>query len=430
MRILVTGATGLIGAAVVARLVTQGHEVSGIARNISRAARRLPQVKWISLEIGGATSPETWLKYLDGLDAVVNCAGVLQDGPHDCVKGVHEDGMTALFEACERTGLRRVVHISAIGVDRETPTRFSQTKLRGDEALMRRDLDWIILRPSVVVGRSAYGGSALLRGFAVLPVLPVMSDTAPLQIVQLEDLVTTVLFSLGPEAPSRLTLELAGPERLSFVDAVRQYRRWFGWRDARLWHVPSWLAAIFFRLGDCAGQLGWRPPMRSTARREIVRGAVGDATEWMRVTGIAPRSLAAALAAEPPSVQERWFAGLYLLKALMFAVLALFWIATGVISLGPGHDIGVALMREGGVGALAGPSVVAGALADICIGLAIAMKRTARLGLIAAFAITIFYLVAGTALLPRLWFDPLGSLMKALPILVLNLIAIAMLEDR
>src|SRR6202045_1759170 len=89
-------------------------------------------------------------------------------------RGVHVDGIASLFAACEQTGVRRVEHFSTIGVDREAPTAFSRTKLEGDRRLMASDLDWIILRPSVVVGRPAYGGSALFRGLASLPVLPVM----------------------------------------------------------------------------------------------------------------------------------------------------------------------------------------------------------------------------------------------------------------
>jgi hypothetical protein len=87
-------------------------------------------------------------------------------------------------------------------------------------------------------------------------------------------------------------------------------------------------------------------------------------------------------------------------------------------------------MHEGGAGALSAPIVLAGGVADILIGLAVAFRRTSRAGLYAALAITLFYLAAGTLLLPGLWADPLGPLLKALPIMVLNLIAIAILEDR
>src|SRR5690606_15777613 len=120
----------------------------------------------------------------------------------------------------EQAGIRRFVHISAIGADREAVSPFSETKKAGEAVLSARDLEWVILRPSVVVGRAAYGGSALLRGLAALPVLLEIPDAGPLQIVQLDDLVDTIVFFVERDAPSRVVLDVAGPERLSFEDAV------------------------------------------------------------------------------------------------------------------------------------------------------------------------------------------------------------------
>jgi uncharacterized protein YbjT (DUF2867 family) len=384
----------------------------------------------VSLDVARATRPEDWRVCLAGIDAVVNCAGVLQDSPSDSTRGVHADGIAALFAACEGAGIRRVVHFSAIGVDRETPTEFSRTKRDGDEALMRSDLDWVILRPSVVLGAAAYGGSALFRGLAALPVLPVMPGTGPLQIVQLDDVVATVLFFLAPEAPSRIALDLAGPERLSFAEIVGRYRAWLGWREPRILKVPRWLGAALYRLGDFAGWLGWRPPLRSTAQQEIRRGAIGDPRRWSEMTGIAPQSLSAALRRRPASVQERWFAGLYALKPVAFTVFSLFWIVTGLLSLGPGYEIGADLMRQGGAGRLSGPAVIAGGFLDIAVGSAIAWRRTTYLGLWVAFAVSLFYVAAGTLTTPWLWVEPLGPFVKIFPIMVLNLLALAILEDR
>ena len=431
MRVLVTGATGLIGSATVACLRAAGHELVAVVRRASAEADRLPVQRLIALDMARSVDPAHWGPHLQGVDAVVNCAGVLQDGPQDSTAGVHNAGAAALFAACEEAGVRRVIHFSAIGVDRETPTPFSKSKLEGDQALMARDLDWVILRPSVVVGPSAYGGSALFRGLAALPVLPVAPETGLLQVVQLEDLTRTVLFFLQPNAPARVALDLAGPKRQSMTEVAQSYRRWLGGRPARLVALPGWLSHLMYRAGDFAGWLGWRPPMRTTAQREIVRGAVGDPAEWIRVTGIDPHDPDEALAMRPASVQERWFSKLYLLKALGFAVFVAFWIGTGIVSLTIGWNIGKELMFRGGVpDPWASLTVVAGAVADIVIGVAIALRRTARYGLYAALAISVVYTIIGTALVPDLWADPLGPMLKIWPVMAFNLMLLAILEDR
>jgi hypothetical protein len=336
-----------------------------------------------------------------------------------------------LFAACATAGVRRIIHLSAIGVDRETPSEFSRTKAAGDKVLTGSGLDWVILRPSVVIGRGAYGGSALFRGLAALPVMPRVPDAGPLQVVHLDDIVATILWFLRPDAPARIELELAGPERQAFDDVVAAFRQWLGWKPARRVALPRSLMAVVYRLGDFAGWLGWRPPVRSTAQHEIVRGAIGDPGPWTSMTGIVPRSLEASLASEPATVQEKWFARLYLLKPVVFVVFSAFWIATAFMSLGPGWEIGIGLMHEGGVDGLAASlTVIAGALADLCIGIGIAFRRTARPALYAALVLSLVYVVLGSVLVPRLWIDPLGTMLKIWPVLALNLVALAILEDR
>jgi uncharacterized protein YbjT (DUF2867 family) len=429
LKVLLTGATGLIGSAIRAQLLHEGHQVIAVARSLPHAGLDEPNLHWLPLDFARVASAGSWDDLLRDIDAVVNCAGILQDGPGEQVEDVHARGLSPLFAACEARRIR-VIHFSAIGVDRETPSEFSSSKRRGDEDLMRRDLPWVILRPSVVLGRAANGGSALFRGLAGLPLLPRAAAAGEIQAVQMADVVRTVMFFLPADAPSRLVLELAGPERLSFDEIVQTYRRWLGWRPSRSIAVPQVVWSAMYRLGDFAALLGWRSPVRSNARRELVRGAVGDPQPWTALTGIRPQSLRAALAAEPASVQERWFARMFFLKPLVFAVFALFWLGTGLISLGPGYRIGLSLMQEGGAGMLSGPSVIAGALADIAVGLGIAWRRTTRIALFGALALTCFYVVAGTSLLPRLWADPLGPMWKIWPIVMFNLIALAILDER
>src|SRR3954453_20324003 len=421
MKIALIGGTGLIGSAIVAHLSSHGHTVIYMSRSAGPANR---------VDISAATTPSYWLPYLDGIEAVVNCAGVLQDAPKDSTSMVHHHGIANLFAACEQLQIRRVIHFSAIGVDRETPSAFSTTKLSGDKALMERDLGWVILRPSVVIGRPAYGASALMPGLAALPAIAVMPRTGQLQIVLLEDVVRPVEHFLDPAAPTRRIVELVGPHRYSFSEVVSLVRGWYRASPAREFQLPQFASSGISKLGDMISLLGWRPPVRSTAEREIARGAVGTLENMQRL-GIHPKSLPEFFASEPASVQERWFARMYFLKPVLFVVLCLFWISTAFVSLGPGWAYGIGLMREGGVeGTSAALTVIAGGLADLAIGLAIAYRPTSRYGLYAAIAISFTYAIIGTILVPRLWADPLGPMLKIWPIIVAHFVALAILEDR
>ena len=195
MRVLLTGAYGLIGSAVLARLHRDGHELVG-GRSLEEARRRFPYAQWIGADFARLTTAAAWRPLLVGIDAVVNCVGVLQDGARDNVRAVQVEGTCALFDACAQAGIRRVVHVSAIGASADGPTAFSRTKAQADAHLAQLDLDWAILRPGLVLAPAAYGGSAMLRGLAGLPwVTPVVASTV--QVVDVDDVADTVAFAFA-----------------------------------------------------------------------------------------------------------------------------------------------------------------------------------------------------------------------------------------
>src|SRR4051812_6097688 len=274
MKILLIGATGFLGCAIHAALRGRGDSIiATYHRGAEPIGDRFTQ--WRRLDLVTA-SAQDWSALLTGVDAVINCAGILQDNAWDSTAGVHVAGVQAVVAACEKARLFRFIHFSAIGADQRQSTAFSRSKEQGEKIIRHSLLDWVILRPSVVVGSSAFGGSALFRGLAGLPVLPVMPDTGPLQIVQRDDVVATVLYFLLPASRPRQALDLAGPQALSMTEVVGAYRRWLGWRPARLLPLPRWASSLLYGLGDFARKLGWRPPLGRTARLEMQHGATGD----------------------------------------------------------------------------------------------------------------------------------------------------------
>ena len=429
MRILLTGATGLIGSAIAACLTSQGHEVIGVARRLDESARRISIAGWITLDLRTIRSSDDWLPYLSEIDVVVNCAGALQDSPRDSVQATHAEAPSHLWKACKAAGVPRVIQISAAGVDRNPDTPFMQTKLIADEALISSGLDWTILRPTLVLGRAAYGGSALFRALAILPIAFRVPSAAGFNHVHVDDVVDTVAWAIRSEDSVGEILELAGSQNLSFEDLIVSYRSWFGLRPACTISIPSWALACAFRLGDAASMLGWRAPVRTTAWRETLRGSTGDGRRWSYLSGIEPRNLSSLLASEPASVQERWFAGLYLLKPMGIATFSLFWIITAIIAATWGYDAGLAQMTNSGI-PLPIQATWASIVADAIVGGLIAIRSTARLGLRMSLGLTGLYAVSATILEPELWADPLGPLVKLLPVVVLNLFLLAILEER
>src|SRR5437764_86128 len=108
MKVVLIGASGLIGSAIAARLSAGQHEIIGIARHPNAADRSI--ARWVSLDISHANASD-WAAILAGADAVVNCAGILQDGPDGSTEGVHASGPAVLFRACASSRVRRVIHL-------------------------------------------------------------------------------------------------------------------------------------------------------------------------------------------------------------------------------------------------------------------------------------------------------------------------------
>jgi uncharacterized protein YbjT (DUF2867 family) len=432
MRVLVTGAYGLIGSAVLARLHRDGHELIGAGRALTQARRQAPYARWVEADFNRLTLTGDWLAHLAGVDAVVNCVGVLQDGARDDVHKVHVAATIALFAACERAGVRRVIHVSAIGASFRAPTAFARSKAEAEDDLVARYLDWVILRPALVLAPAVYGGTALLRGLAGVPfVTPVIEPEARVQVVGIDDVADTVALCLQPDAKTAVKWDLAHPQVLTLGGMLVALRAWLGFPARPLWRVPLGLALAGAWVADALGYLGWRSAARTTARRQLGVGVVGDPEPWIAATGIKPKSFEEILARRPASVADRWFARLYLFKPVAILGLAAFWVLTGLITLGSGRDAAMAQLAAAGFSEmLAGPVLVAGSYFDIALGLALLVRPAARVVLQAMLGATALYLLLGTALAPQLWLDPLGPFLKIVPMLVATAFTLAILDER
>lgn len=244
MRVLVTGAYGLIGAACLARLHHEGHEVIGAGRAVAAARRRYPYARWIEADFRRLVTPEAWEPLLKSVDAVVNCVGAFQAGMRDDLRRAHVEAPRALFAACERTRIR-IVHVSAVGADVSGVTEFMQGKGLAEQDLASRDFHWLILRPGVVLAPNVYGGTAMFRGLAAVPVVtPVVAAERTIQVVAIEDVTATVAWALGPAARLRQSFDLMHPQPLRLDSIVMATRAWLGFGEQPVWRLPRGLGRV------------------------------------------------------------------------------------------------------------------------------------------------------------------------------------------
>ncbi len=208
--VLIIGAYGLIGYGITKRLVANGYRVTGLGRSPQTTRRVLPDLNWLYDDLTTQTKPGDWTKSLDNITAVVNCSGALQDGPNDDLEALHHHAVAALTSACATENIK-LVQISAVGAKLTASTPFLSSKARGDAAIRVSGARFYIFRPGLVIAPHAYGGTAMLRMLAAVPVLqPIALPEARIQTVSLSDVSEAVRAALDGRIPDGLECDLVG----------------------------------------------------------------------------------------------------------------------------------------------------------------------------------------------------------------------------
>jgi UDP-glucose 4-epimerase len=295
MKILVTGASGFVGSAIVAELLKHRHDVRVAVRKPEQAAR-LGNVS--SAIIGDLAQPIDWSPHLDGIDAVVHSAG-LAHAPAEATSrrlvAVNVEATDRLMRAAKQAGVAQAIHISSVRAiagtscddvieeDRKPePTNdYGRSKLDSEHAAASSGLAGAILRPPLVHGAHVRGNLALLARVAATPLpLPLGGLTARRSIVSDRNLASAVAFLLERPQPEMMTALVADASPLSASEIVARLRAGAG-RPPRLIAAPGLLSGLFAVLGkgqlwqSLAGRLelaprrlaalGWKPVESSEA---------------------------------------------------------------------------------------------------------------------------------------------------------------------
>jgi len=426
MHILLTGATGFIGGQLLRVLLQRGHQVTACVRNPARA-RPLPGVRWIAADFSKDHAASAWLPRLAEVEAVINAVGIFRETSSQSFAALHRDAPLALFEACVQAGIKRVVQISALGADAQADTPYHLSKRAADRALQATQLDWWLLRPSLVYGP---GGRSmvLFRALAALPWTPLPDGgVQALQPVHIDDVVETVLRCVEGRVPPGSVLDLVGPDTLSLRELLSAWRQWLGLGQLRGLSLPSrWLGLPADGLGRW---MDW--PLSADALRLLQQARPFPAAPWPRLSGVQPRGFAEALRNTPAQVADLWQARLYFLRPLLCLTIAVTWLSAGLTSafFYPVAQSYQLLASVGITGGFAPLFLYGAASLDVALGLGTLSTRWRRVASLGQLTVILAYTLIITLFLPEYWLHPFGPVVKNLPLLAATLVLLVLEES-
>lgn len=217
--ILVLGGTGFVGRHVCEALQRAHCRVTVPTRHIKHADHiaHLPLVTVVSVDI---TDPDALTRLVAGHDAVVNLVAILH-GSAAAFQAIHVDLPERLGTACLAAGVRRLVHVSALGASANGPSLYQRSKAAGEHALLRgHDLDLTVLRPSVIFGAGDRFLTLFARLQTVLPVVPLAGAGTRFQPVWVQDVANAVVHALHTPSTVGQTVEAVGPDVFTLAELV------------------------------------------------------------------------------------------------------------------------------------------------------------------------------------------------------------------
>jgi uncharacterized protein YbjT (DUF2867 family) len=289
--VLITGGSGFVGRSLAERLARRdaGLRITVPTRRLMRASplKALPTLTLIEADIAHADDAAL-AALVAGHDAVVHLVAVLH-GNEERFRRLHAELPRRLAAACAAAGVRRLVHVSALGVARDAPSMYLRSKAEGEALLRASGLDVTVLRPSVMFGAR----DKLLNTFAalqaVLPVVPLAAADAQFQPVWVEDVAAAIVACL--ERPSTIgqVIECAGPDVMTLRELVQRAGEWSG-HPRPIVALPDALARVQAALMALAP--GEPLMSRDNLDSRRVPNVASGALPGLAALGITPASLA------------------------------------------------------------------------------------------------------------------------------------------
>lgn len=416
--VLLLGATGFIGSRTLTALLDAGYHVTCGGRKPGTFLR----CRGIQVDFYQDRSESDWLPRLNGIDIVINAVGILRESKTASFDALHVAAPVAIFSACARAGLRKVVQISALGADQHAASGYHRSKKQADDRLAALPVPWVIVQPSLVFGQGG-ASAALFNRLAALPVVPIPGDGKQrIQPIHVDDLTAAIVRLLETSEYDRQRIAAVGPRPLSLREFLAALRLAMGLGQARFMQIPMALVRAAAAVGDRL--------RRGLLDREslgmLMRGNIASATAITALLGRAPRPVDSFI--DPASARAvANEARLAWLLPVLRVTVGLVWIVTGIVSLGifPLSESYALLARVGLTGMLATMALYGAALLDLAFGIGVFVRWHRRWLWRAQMVLIVAYTVIITIHLPEFWLHPYGPVLKNLPLLA----AIVMLHE-
>ncbi|MFH1177681.1 MAG: complex I NDUFA9 subunit family protein [Acidobacteriota bacterium] len=219
-RVLLTGATGFVGAEVQRQLLARGWEVVALARH-PRSDTIAPGVIQVAADITG----DGWYRWCEGCSAAIHLVGIIREAPRQGITfdRLHRQATERVIEACRLAGIPRLVHMSALGARAQGLAPYQRSKAAGEQAVRASGLAWTIFRPSVIFGPGDGFSTTLARSLRRAPFFPIFGDGMyRLQPIAVEEVAEAFVAALELSQTEKEIFDLGGPEALSFTEVLRR----------------------------------------------------------------------------------------------------------------------------------------------------------------------------------------------------------------
>lgn len=244
--VTIFGGSGFIGRYAVRALAKRGWRIRAAVRRPELAGYLQPMgvVGQIYAIQANVRYPESVAAAVQGSDAVVNLVGILSATGRQTFSALQHEGAETIAKAAAAAGARRLVQVSAIGADRNSPAEYARTKALGEEAALAAFPDAVILRPSIVFGQEDEFFNRFAEMATISPVLPLIGGgRTRFQPVFVGDVGEAIARSCVGEAKAHTIYELGGPDVASFKTLMRKTLEWSG-RRCSLVSIPFWAAKL------------------------------------------------------------------------------------------------------------------------------------------------------------------------------------------